>query len=1204
MHRHTAEYRRVIGPLVAIAKICPEEIHMRPTAISHRKLCGALIIAATAGTAFAAPQPASPMAPAIRWTNGLVDQMNLMSSAQLKAEITNLTKRTTESRVLVTLSRPISANERATLQAQGLNLLNSLGSTHYFATLSQDADSAALSSSTLANITEIKTYQKLHKDLLTGIVHPWAVSFDGAVAKSELKDRVSSESILLEEFDRAGIDPTVAVVVQFHQDADSNAESDRLAANLGAKVNSRINSVNAVVFHLPASRIGELVSDDSVMWAEPPLPGLGELNAENRALTNVNTVNAAPYNLDGSGVTALIYDGGRMANHADIDGRMTVGTSDTAGTSDHATHVGGTVGGDGTASSGNNRGMAPAVELISYGFEQEGGLMQGFLYTDPGDIEADYTEAINVYGADLSNNSIGTNTAPNGYPCDWTGNYGITSALIDSIAGGSLGNPFRIVWANGNERQTSRCLGDDNGNFGEFFSTAPPACAKNHIAVGSVDADTDGTSSFSSWGPTDDGRIKPDISAPGCQVGGDGGVTSLSSFGFTSYGNKCGTSMAAPTVTGIAALILQQYRDTFPDRDDLRNATLKALLANTAVDRGNVGPDYQYGYGSVRADAAIDAVIAENVVEAEVASGGTYQGVIIVAPGETELRVTIAWDDAPGTPNSGNALVNDLDLRIIDPNGNPYLPWTLDPANPSGNAVQSVADHLNNIEQVSIANPIPGGYTVEVTGFNIPQGPTQSFGVVSSSTLINCSSAGLISMGGNLFNCDGETSVQVVDCDLNTSDAIVDTVDVMISSDSDAGFMLTLTETAPESSAFTASFTYSSSGGADLAISEGDTVTASYLDADDGNGGSNIVVDATATVDCTAPVISNAVATDVEARAATLNADFDEPSKVTFHYGTSMGALNNSVSVGALATSHSIGISGLTDETTYFFTVDAEDGAGNTSSDDNDGAGYTFTTPDIPDFFTEEFESGLDLEGMTLTFVPDAGPEGYKAYIEPLAGGVLPYEPTDGNFVSLSDDDSELINISGGNSVAIYGDEYTSFYIGSNGYITFGASDTDYTEDFSDHFDTRRVSGLFDDLNPSDSGSVYQQQLGDRVVISYDAVTEYSGGNQNTFQIELHHDGTIVISWERIDSSDAIVGLSGGNGVDPDFIQSDLSTYPAAPADCPADLNDDGSLNFLDVSEFLALFGAGNRGADFVADETFNFLDVSAFLAAFGAGCP
>ena len=199
--------------------------------------------------------------------------------------------------------------------------------------------------------------------------------------------------------------------------------------------------------------------------------------------------------------------------------------------------------------------MAPAATIESYGFEQEGGLEEGFLYTDPGDLEEDYSQAINSYGAVLANNSIGTNTAPNGFPCDWTGNYGITSNLIDSVVRGDLGGDIRIVWANGNERGSSNCGTSYN-------STAPPACAKNHITVGAFNSNDESMTYFSSWGPTDDGRIKPDISAPGCQDDDDGGVTSCSSSG--GYTTMCGTSMACPTVTGLSALIVQDWRNFTP----------------------------------------------------------------------------------------------------------------------------------------------------------------------------------------------------------------------------------------------------------------------------------------------------------------------------------------------------------------------------------------------------------------------------------------------------------------------------------------------------------------------------------------------------------------------------------------------------------------------------------------------------------------
>ena len=103
----------------------------------------------------------------------------------------------------------------------------------------------------------------------------------------------------------------------------------------------------------------------------------------------------------------------------------------------HGTLCASAISAQGVIDDGRVLGMAPNATIESYGFEQEGGLSEGFLYTDPGDIELDYSDAINNHGAVISNNSIGTNTAPNGFPCEWTGDYGVTSNLIDSVVRGS-----------------------------------------------------------------------------------------------------------------------------------------------------------------------------------------------------------------------------------------------------------------------------------------------------------------------------------------------------------------------------------------------------------------------------------------------------------------------------------------------------------------------------------------------------------------------------------------------------------------------------------------------------------------------------------------------------------------------------------------------------------------------------------------------
>ncbi len=1177
---------------------------MRCTPISERAARFAIGLTLIAGAAAGVDaQSTAVRTTAMQWSSGITEQIGVQSPVQLRSRLEALVARDDASHVVVHFARPLGVHEKTMLADMGLTLLSSLGGTSYFAALDAQADTRLIAGSALVSINEIQAVNKQHEDLASGLIHPWMLSRDDITKYPQLKAFADSGLMTRTELAEHQLDPMVAVVVMFHTDTSYKVEASRIINAIGGRVASEIYSVNAAVLHVPASQLDTLVADDAVMWVEPPLPQMSTLNASNRALVGADTLFSAPYGLDGTGVTAMIYDGGKMAFHNDLASRLTIGASDTAPTSDHATHVGGTVGGDGT-SNATHRGMAPGVELVSYGFEQEGGLSEGFLYSDPGDLEADYTEAIGTYGADIANNSIGTNTAPNGFPCDWTGNYGVTSALIDAIARGSLGDPFRTVWANGNERQTSACTGDDNGNHGQYYSTAPPAGAKNHITVGSVDSDTDLTSSFSSWGPVDDGRIKPDISAPGCQVGGDGGVTSTSSFGTTGYSVKCGTSMASPTVTGISALILQQYRSTFPNRPEMMNATLKSILANTAADRGNMGPDYQYGYGSVRGVAAVDAVIAENVIEGEVAQGGTYQFIVIIGAQDTELKVTMAWDDVPGSPNVDPVLINDLDLRVLDTDGNVYLPWTLNPNDPGAPAVQNTRDGVNNIEQVYIANPTPGAYTVEVSGFNVAVGSTQSFGATSNGFLVNCSSAGMVSFGANLVSCSGTTNVQVIDCDLNSSDAVVDTVDVVVSSDTDpSGFVLTLTETNAASAAFTGSFTFSDSGGADLAVAEGDVVTATYIDLDDGNGGFNVVVAATMDVDCTAPVVLSAAASNIGPRNATIDIQIDEPASATVAYGTSMGALNDSVSTTARATVHALNIAGLQDNTSYVFAVEVVDGAGNVAYDDNAGAGYAFTTPDIPDFFTEEFSS-FDITGQRLLLTPNGTIEGYDACLRPLEFGALELDPFDGTTLSLSDDDSVLVTIAGGNSVEFFGQSYTSFYVGSNGYITFGAGDSDFSESFEDHFSQPRISGRFDDLDPRDQGFVSVGYRDDRVFVTYYDVPEYANSNNTTFQIELFYTGEIAISWESFGGSDGIVGLSPGDGVDPDFIESDISTYAECAPPCRVDMNGDGVLDVLDVFTFLNAYNKNKMIADFTDDGVLDILDVFAFIDAYNTGCP
>ena len=326
-----------------------------------------------------------------------------------------------------------------------------------------------------------------------------------------------------------------------------------------------------------------------------------------------------------------------------------------------------------------------------------------------------------------------------------------------------------------------------------------------------------------------------------------------------------------------------------------------------------------------------------------------------------------------------------------------------------------------------------------------------------------------------------------------------------------------------------------------LATSEGDTVTATYIDADDGAGNYDVVVTSEAVVDCTPPTISNVQAIDVQPRDAVIQFDTDELAQGAVSFGLSCDELNQRADGAGYSMTPTVALTGLQDNTTYYYMVEAVDEAGNVCTDPQC---YMFTTPEVPDFFTELFETDFDLAGLSLMFVPGNPTDFYTGCV---VGEItsLPTDPAGGTAVSLDDDASTEISITGGNTVSLYGVSYSSFYICSNGYITFGTSDTTYSETLEDHFSLPRIAGIFDDFNPSSGGTVSYEQLADRMVVTWDGIPEYSESNSNTFQVEMYFDGTIVLSYLDVAVVDGLVGLSEGEGLDPDYFESDLSNMPS-----------------------------------------------------------
>jgi alpha-tubulin suppressor-like RCC1 family protein len=204
----------------------------------------------------------------------------------------------------------------------------------------------------------------------------------------------------------------------------------------------------------------------------------------------------------------------------------------------------------------------------------------------------------------------------------------------------------------------------------------------------------------------------------------------------------------------------------------------------------------------------------------------------------------------------------------------------------------------------------------------------------------------------------------------------------------------------------------------------------------------------------------------------------------------------------------------------------------------------TIQDDDKIDFFTEIFEQeDNDLRNQTLTFVPDRSKSFYTVCKTPAFS--FPTEPSGGPIISLTDDSYAAVRLDGGAEIPFYGVRYHTFFIGSNGYVTFSSGDVTYQESLAAHFSQPRISALFDDLNPSHGGKVSWKQLADRAVVTFQAVPENCSGKGNSFQIEMFFDGPLRLTYLDIAVRDGLAGLSSGGGIAAEFAESDLSRYPA-----------------------------------------------------------
>lgn len=622
-------------------------------------------------------------------------QVRLKSRTFTPAETKNVTAELNQyagRHVLVQLHETPNQTDRKDLANQGIHLLKSISGNTWLAGIDQKNFSQGKAPLPLRWIGALEPSDKIAADIKSGNLHPHSLQEDGR--------RV--------------------LVVAMHRDVAERTGREVLI-NHGLDILDYAKTLNLFTVAAPINRVNSIAVEDAVNWiGETALP-LGPLNDIARKAVGADIANEPPYSVTGQGVNAFVLDGGSVPDgasvHPDLAGRVTVAGLPIPDMIGHPSHVSCTVGGDGTASGGQYKGMAPDVQIISSSVIP--GLSFPPMYDKPSNIENAYQTAIQTHGATVANNSIGSNLAQFGKLfCDKEGDYEQTAMLVDEIVGETFGR-ITIVWANGNER------GNNDGDCGNaYYTTAPPSTAKNPIAVGAVNKDDLAMTEFSSWGPTDDGRLKPDVSAPGC-ASGDGGIKSCTgALSFGDYWVACGTSMACPVVTGSVAL-LQEYWRRQIGGDDPRASTVKALLIHGSLPVGSDGPDFKFGYGILDVPATLDLVDDAIIIEDVIDQGEIYG--LTLEPTGDPIKVTLAWTDPAGGHLAEKVLVNDLDLTLSDGPGE-TLPWILDPENPANDAVRG-ENHRDPVEQVEAPSGGQAVYELTVTGTEIPEGP-QAFSLV------------------------------------------------------------------------------------------------------------------------------------------------------------------------------------------------------------------------------------------------------------------------------------------------------------------------------------------------------------------------------------------------------------------------------------------------------------------------------------------
>ena len=516
----------------------------------------------------------------------------------------------------------------------------------------------------------------------------------------------------------------------FSRKLDSNyKKSIRIAGERGLKIKEDLGN-------------GRFLSLQQINEIGEPLYIINHSNTQAAATTKTNQLysgGSLGISLSGKSDTMsgrlAIWDGGNaLATHQEFGGRIKL--QENLSTTDiHGTHVAGTMIASGVNS--NAKGMSFGADLKLWDYNNDNAEISdaSIPKTGPPLLVSNHSygyQAGWVYDSTKNKWQWWGEDQVSTYEDYKFGFYNGNAQTLDKIAFNAPN--YLIVKSAGNSRDANgpeagkyyflKTSTKDSSNIArskndgyDIISTT--GTAKNILTVGAAESmytipekGSDVTlASFSSWGPTDDGRIKPDI------VGIGTDLLSTSNASTTSYTYLSGTSMATPQVSG-SIFLLQQLYNRLNTNTFMRAATLKGVILHTALDMAAVGPDYQTGWGLLDMEKAAKVIL--NVETSNLISEGTLANSAIdkrsfVASGKGDLVATISWTDPESTVypintenlnNRKPKLVNDLDIKISDGAGK-FLPFILDPAAPE--KIAETGDNIrDNIEKIIIKGAVPG----------------------------------------------------------------------------------------------------------------------------------------------------------------------------------------------------------------------------------------------------------------------------------------------------------------------------------------------------------------------------------------------------------------------------------------------------------------------------------------------------------------